>query len=114
MDAIIREETPESTLIFNHNSLEIEDFETKIEIEGQPVTIKFEEFDIHDEIKEDKIRILMLKGEKGDPGGGGGTDDYDQLINRPRINSVTLTQNKTWSDLGLDYLTNTEIENLLT
>lgn len=44
----------------------------------------------------------------------GGTGDYDSLSNRPQINSVTLTQNKTWSDLGLDYLTNTEIENLLT
>ena len=34
-------------------------------------------------------------------GGGSGTDDYDQLNNRPQINSNTLTGNKTSSDLGL-------------
>ena len=34
-------------------------------------------------------------------GGGGGTDDYDQLNNRPSINSTTLSGNKTSSDLGL-------------
>ena len=33
--------------------------------------------------------------------GGGGTSDYDQLSNRPSINSVTLTGNKTASDLSL-------------
>ena len=37
--------------------------------------------------------------------GGGGTSDYDQLTNRPSINSVLLTGNKTFSDLGLvDYI----------
>ena len=34
-------------------------------------------------------------------GGSGGTSDYDQLSNRPSINSVTLTGDKTSSDLGL-------------
>ncbi len=34
-------------------------------------------------------------------GGGGGTSDYDQLSNRPQINSTTLTGNKSASDLGL-------------
>ncbi len=34
-------------------------------------------------------------------GGGGGTSDYDELVNRPQINSVTLTGNKSSSDLGL-------------
>lgn len=34
-------------------------------------------------------------------GGGGGTGDYNDLTNRPQINSVTLTGNKTASDLGL-------------
>lgn len=36
------------------------------------------------------------------PGGGSGTSDYDDLTNRPQINSVTLTGNKSFSDLGLD------------
>lgn len=34
-------------------------------------------------------------------GGGGGTDDYNDLENRPQINSNTLTGNKTGADLGL-------------
>ena len=33
--------------------------------------------------------------------GGGGTSDYDNLINQPQINSVTLTGNQSASDLGL-------------
>lgn len=32
---------------------------------------------------------------------GGGTNDYDDLVNRPQINSHTLTGNMTGSDLGL-------------
>lgn len=38
---------------------------------------------------------------KANGGGGGGTSDYNQLQNRPQINSVTLTGNKTSSGLGL-------------
>lgn len=33
--------------------------------------------------------------------GGPGTDDYDDLDHRPKIEGVTLTGNKTASDLGL-------------
>ena len=32
----------------------------------------------------------------------GGTSDYDQLSNRPQINSVTLSGNKSLSDLGIE------------
>lgn len=50
-----------------------------------------------------------------------GTDNYRKLINKPSINSVTLIDNKTSQDLGLqpegDYpdesLTNMDIERLL-
>lgn len=34
-------------------------------------------------------------------GGGGGTSNYDALSNRPQINGVILTGNKTSSDLGI-------------
>lgn len=34
-------------------------------------------------------------------GGGGGTTNYNNLSNQPQINSVTLTGNKSSSDLGL-------------
>ena len=37
----------------------------------------------------------------GGGGGGGGTSDYTDLDNKPQINSVTLTGNKTGEDLGL-------------
>jgi len=39
--------------------------------------------------------------EHGGGGGGGGTDNYNELNNRPQINSTTLTGNKSASDLGL-------------
>lgn len=35
-------------------------------------------------------------------GGGGGTTDYNGLSNRPQINGVTLSGNKSYADLGLD------------
>ena len=34
-------------------------------------------------------------------GGGGGTSDYNDLSNKPKINNVTLSGNKTSHDLGL-------------
>lgn len=34
-------------------------------------------------------------------GGGGGTSDYDDLTNKPKINSVTLSGNNSLSDLGI-------------
>lgn len=34
-------------------------------------------------------------------GGGGGTSDYTDLDNKPQINGVTLTGNKTAADLGI-------------
>ena len=40
-----------------------------------------------------------LLGKKA--GGSGGTSDYSDLTNKPSINSVTLSGNKTSSDLGL-------------
>ena len=41
----------------------------------------------------------IVKG--GNGGGGGGTSDYSDLTNKPSINSVTLSGNKTSADLGL-------------
>lgn len=36
-------------------------------------------------------------------GGGGGTSDYTDLTNKPSINNVTLSGNKTTSDLNISY-----------
>ena len=38
---------------------------------------------------------------KGNGGGGGTTDNYNELSNKPQINSTTLVGNKTTSDLNL-------------
>ena len=44
---------------------------------------------------------------------GSGTDDYNDLINKPSINGVTLQGNKTNEELLIDAMTNVEIEELL-
>lgn len=48
--------------------------------------------------------------------GGGGTSDYTQLTNKPQINSVELTGNKSLSDIGAqpagDYALKSEIPNV--
>ena len=58
-------------------------------------------------------KFIVLKGESG-------TTDYNDLENKPSINNVELSENKTSDDLGLqpkgDYantrVTNIEIDNL--
>lgn len=48
-----------------------------------------------------EVKILMLKGEKGDTGEAGVSGDYSGLTNKPSINNVTLDGNKTSDDLNL-------------
>lgn len=48
-----------------------------------------------------KIKILMLKGEKGDAGQDGSSGDYSQLTNKPTINGVTVNGAMTSDDLGV-------------
>ena len=38
-------------------------------------------------------------------GGGGGTNDYDDLNDKPQVNSVTLSGNQTSTDLGITQAT---------
>lgn len=40
--------------------------------------------------------------------------DYEKLINHPSINEVELIKDKSFDDLGLNALSNMELENLLT
>ena len=47
----------------------------------------------------DEVLLGLIKSNSG--GGGGGTTNYNQLENKPQIGGVTLTGNKTASDLGL-------------
>lgn len=46
-------------------------------------------------------------------GGGSGTNDYEELINLPEIESVTVFGSKTIEDYGINRITNTEIEEML-
>ena len=43
----------------------------------------------------------VIEWEFTEGGGGGGTGDYTDLTNKPKINNVTLSGNKTAADLGL-------------
>lgn len=43
----------------------------------------------------------------------GGTKNYNELNNKPSIEGVELVGNKTYEELNLSSLTNTEIEDLL-
>lgn len=49
-------------------------------------------------MEQPKIKIVMLKGEKGDAGASG---DYAELDNKPQINGVTVNGNVSADDLGL-------------
>ena len=48
-----------------------------------------------------KIRVIMLKGEKGDQGEAGTTGDYAGLTNKPSINNVVLSGDTSSDDLGI-------------
>lgn len=40
--------------------------------------------------------------------------DYEKLMNHPSVNDVELIKNKSFEDLGLSALSNTELEHLFT
>ena len=48
----------------------------------------------------------------GNIGGGGGTSDYNALTNKPQINGVELSGNKTSDDLGISGMTEEQEEQL--
>lgn len=48
----------------------------------------------------------------GNLGDGELTGDYEKMINLPQINGVTLKQNKSFSDLGMNEITNIELDEL--
>ncbi len=48
-----------------------------------------------------ELQAIKNKISQGGGSGGGGTEDYADLDNKPQINGVTLTGNKTLSQLGI-------------
>lgn len=51
-------------------------------------------------------------GSGGGGGGSGGVTSYNDLTDKPSIEYVTLEGNKTFPNLNLDVLTNTEIQDI--
>lgn len=49
----------------------------------------------------------------GNRGGGGGTNDYRALDYKPSINGHTLIGDSDFEDIGLHFMTNTELKDLL-
>lgn len=49
----------------------------------------------------DNIIVNLKREIAASGGGGGGTSDYSDLSNKPQINSVELSGNKSLSDLGI-------------
>lgn len=47
------------------------------------------------------LMLVLDKINNGGGGGGGGTSNYNDLSNKPSINSVTLSGDKSPSDLGM-------------
>ena len=60
--------------------------------------------------KQEKVIVMKM-----DPysGGGMGTKDYDTLYNKPRISGVELEGDKSFDELGMEKMTNTDIFNLI-
>lgn len=58
--------------------------------------------------------LLELKETIEAGGGGGGTTNYNSLTNLPQINGVTLKGDKSFDDLGMQPLTNEQMNALLT
>lgn len=67
--------------------------EGTVSVEGTPLNA--------DTFNDLENRILAACN--GGGGGGGFSGDYDDLYNRPKINGVTLTGNKTTADLEISY-----------
>lgn len=66
------------------------------------MTIEPKEVNLQDAAGMQLVKILRkIVDWINNSGGGGGSNDYDDLDNKPSINSVELTGNKTASDLGL-------------
>ena len=75
-------------------------------IENQPVMVETYDKELQEELVSG-TNIKTINGEsilgEGnlDISGGGGATDYTQLTNKPQINSVELSGNKSLSDLGI-------------
>lgn len=49
----------------------------------------------------------------GGNSGGAGSDDYEKLKNKPSVNGVTLIGDRTLEEIGLEEISNLEIEEII-
>lgn len=65
----------------------------------------------------DQIPIVELEVDEVYEGGGGGTpsqtNDYEKLKNKPSINEVELSGDKSFEELGISPLSNLEIMQII-
>ena len=54
----------------------------------------------------------IIYKQSGGGGGSGGTTNYNDLINKPQIEGVELSGDKTFPNLNLKVLTNSEIQDI--
>lgn len=62
--------------------------------------------------KDSETEFTLVRATGG--GGSGGTNDYNDLTNKPQIEGIVLQGNKNYEDLNLQRISNTELEELLT
>lgn len=60
--------------------------------------------------KDGETKSVEIKDGKDGGGGSGGTSNYNNLINKPSINNITLQGNLSTSDLGIEEYDDTEIK----
>ena len=77
-------------------------------------TINGEEYTGLPESRIEELLLELKEVIEAGGGGGGGTTNYNLLQNKPQINGVTLTGNKTTDDLELEQsLTTAQLNALL-
>lgn len=76
-------------------------------------TINGEEYTGLPESRIEELLLELKEVIEAGGGGGGGTTNYNLLQNKPQINGVTLSGDKSASDLGLEHSLTTEQMNAL-
>ena len=75
------------------------------------LNIELDKEDLHIILKEQNS--IDAEIENSDIVPTGTTTDYEKLNNKPKIEGVELVDNRSFEDLGMKSLTNSELENLL-
>ena len=57
-----------------------------------------------------EISLGSISGAIDNAGTGSGTGDYNSLVNKPSINDVSLMGNKSFEDLGINEVTDSELD----